>query len=167
MKIMLDKRFKKNLSGKFGKYDLQIGVLKDSTHMEARRGKRGLKGKDVLSTYAGGPVRKKSSSNSGMTVAGVLKENSMRVGFNILSKPFEKKNSDIMKFTKEFFKMAFGKTEKKRLENLLQAIVRNPILRGDYGSNSALTQKIKGFNRGMIDTGQMFKSITALCRVRR
>jgi hypothetical protein len=47
------------------------------------------------------------------------------------------------------------------MENLAQAIIRNPILRGDYGSNSALTRKIKGFDRFMFDTGQLFQSIKA------
>jgi hypothetical protein len=43
----------------------------------------------------------------------------------------------------------------------LQAIVRNPILRGDYGKNKKETIKRKGFDRYMIDTGQFFNSIIA------
>jgi hypothetical protein len=47
------------------------------------------------------------------------------------------------------------------LTNAIQAIVRNPILRGDYGRNNLFTQKVKGFNRLMIDTGQFFNNIKA------
>ncbi len=166
MKIQLDDRFKKNVKGRFGKYSFEVGVLDDSSYKLPKIGKRGLKGADVLSTYAGGPVRMKSSKDSGKHVSDISKANRDRLGFNYLTQPFKKKSSDIIKFTNEFFKLAFGKSEKRRCENLLQAIVRNPILRGDYGSNSALTQKIKGFNRNMIDTGQLFKNLKAVCKVR-
>ena len=71
-----------------------------------------------------------------------------------------------MKFTDAFFKLAFGASEKKRAENLLQACVRNPIRAGEYGPNSPLTVLIKGFDRAMIDTGQLFKAIKARCTVR-
>lgn len=166
MRLVFDKRFVKKLKGRFGKYDFQVGVLDDAPYKEPRRGVRGLKGQDVISTYAGGPVRKKSRVNSGQNVSDVSAANRDRLGFNYLSEPFKKKSSDIVKFTREFFKLAFGKSEKKRAENLLQAIVRNPILRGEYGPNSPLTKKIKGFDRGMIDTAQLFKSLKAACKVR-
>jgi hypothetical protein len=166
MKIELNRKFKKNLRGRFGKYNFEVGVLEDKAYMKPQRGERGLKGTDVIKTYAGGPVRKASRTPSGMNVSDVSKENRDRLGFNYLSEPFKKKNSDIIKFTNEFFKLAFGRSEKKRCENLLQAIVRNPILRGDYGKNSLLTQKIKGFDRNMIDTAQLFKSLKAICKVR-
>jgi hypothetical protein len=166
MRLTLDKRFKKNVSGVFGKYDLRVGVLDDGPYKKPRRGERGLKGRDVIGEYAGGPVRKKSRQDSGITIAEVSQKNRERLGFNYLAKPFSKKSSDIMKFTKTFFDLAFGRSEKRRLENLLQAVVRNPILRGEYGDNSELTKKIKGFNRGMIDTAQLFKSIKAVCKVR-
>lgn len=166
MQLSLDKRFQKNLKGRFGKYDFQVGILEDAPHKEAKTGVRGMKGQDVISSYAGGPVRQKSSRSSGMSIADVSAANRARLGFNYLSEPFRKKSSDIIKFAHEFFKLAFGRSEKRRAENLLQAIVRNPILRGEYGSNSALTKKIKGFDRHMIDTAQMFKAIRSICRVR-
>lgn len=167
MKIFLDKRFKKKLQGRFGKYDLQVGILDDAPYKTPLRGKRGQGGKDVLTNYAGGPIRKKSRIAGKQMISDVSAANRERLGFNYLSKPFEDKSSDIIKFTSEFFKLAFGRSEKKRCENLLQAIVRNPILRGDYGSNAPLTKKIKGFDRYMIDTAQMFKSLKARCEVRR
>ena len=167
MRIELDKRFAKNVKGKFGKYEFEVGVLHDGPHFRPRKGARGLKGEDVKGTYAGGSVRRKSRIPSGNTIAQVSKENRKRLGFNYLSKPFDKKSDDLIKFTNNFFKFVFGRSEKKRAENTLQAVVRNPILRGDYGSNSALTQLIKGFDRKMIDTGQLFKSIVARCKVKK
>ena len=166
MTIQLDLRFQKNVKGLFGKYEFEVGVLEDRDHKEAARGKRGLKGQDVITTYAGGPRRKVSSKDSGKTIAEISADNRKRLGYNYLTKPFAQKSSDIIKFTNEFFKLVFGRTEKKRAENLLQAVVRNPILRGEVGKQSPLTTKIKGFVRPMIDTAQLFKAITARCNIR-
>lgn len=166
MQIKLDKRFAKKVRGMFGKYEFEVGVLTDGPHREAKRGKRGLGGSDVIGSYAGGPVRKKSRVDSGLTISQVSAENRKRMGFNYLTRPFEDESSDIIKFTKVFFDLVFGRSQKKRAENLLQAIVRNPILRGDYGPNSSLTKKIKGFDRAMIDTAQLFKAIQAKCSVK-
>lgn len=168
MKIELDKRFVKKLQGRFGKYNFEVGVLDDKPYVDPRRGERGLKGADVITQYAGGPIRKKSRSQSGLMISDVSRLNRERLGINYLSEPFKGKgkNADLIRFTREFFKLAFGRSEKKRCENMLQAIVRNPILRGEYGANSPTTQKIKGFNRPMIDTAQLFKSLKALCRVK-
>lgn len=166
MNITLDKRFKQNLAGRFGKYTFEVGVLQDGPHKEAKVGVRGLGGTDVITSYAGGPVRKKSTRNSGLSVSQVSAANREHLGFNYLTEPFKKQSSDIIKFTNEFFKLAFGRSQKKRAENLLQAVVRNPILRGDYGSNGVITRKIKGFSRKMIDTAQLFKAIKAFCRVK-
>lgn len=166
MQLKLDKRFQKRAQGRFGRYQFEVGVLEDGPHKEPRVGARGQGGADVLTSYAGGPVRKKSSKVGPLTIAEVSAANREHLGFNYLIDPFEKRTSDIIKFTKEFFRLAFGRSEKRRAENLLQAVVRNPILRGDYGSNAALTKRIKGFDRKMIDTAQLFKAIKAVCRVR-
>lgn len=165
MEIQLNPKFRKNVEGIFSKYSFQVGVLVDGPHKDPKRGERGKKGQDVLSTYAGGPIRKKStkSSESISEVSASLRE---KLGVNYLVAPFKNKSSDIIKFTKTFFQLAFGRSQPKRLENLLQAIVRNPMLRGDYGSNSAVTKKIKGFDRSTIDTAQLFKAIKAAVKVR-
>ena len=169
MLIQLDRRFKKRVQGMFGKYDFQVGILEDAPHKEAARGKPGLKGQDVITTYAGGPRRKTTRKDSGLTIAQVSAENRARLGFNYLQKPFRDRSrsqADILRFTNEFFKLVFGRSQKKRAENLLQAVVRNPILRGEYKRESPLTQLIKGFSRPMIDTAQLFKAIRANCTVR-
>lgn len=166
MKLQMDKRFKKNVAGRFGKFSFEVGVLEDEPHMLPKRGKRGLKGKDVLSSYAGGPIRQQSNVESGLMISEVSEALRDHLGFNYLTKPFKDKSSQILQFTKEFFKLAFGRSQKKRLENLLQAIVRNPMLRGDYGKNSKLTMAIKGFDRITIDTAQLFRAIKAEVKVR-
>lgn len=159
--IKLANGFKERLKGRFNKYEFQVGVIEDGPHYLPKKGQRGLGGRDITSAFAGGPVRKKSRKPSGLTLSQVSKENRKNLGFNYLKKPFQQKNTDIIRFTNEFFKYAFGRSEPRRLTNLLQAIVRNPILKGNYGANSALTQKIKGFNRKMIDTAQLFRAIKA------
>ena len=55
-----------------------------------------------------------------------------------------------------------------RAENLLQAIVRNPMLRGDYGPNlQRRRRKRRGSDRAMIgDTAQLFKAIKAIVKVK-
>ncbi len=165
MQLKLDKRFQKNIAGHFGRYRFQVGVLEDKSHKLPKRGVRGLKGQDVISSYAGGPVRKISSIDSGLDISDVSQAFRKHMGFNYLTRPFDKRNRDRVGFTDSFFKLVFGLGSKKRVENLLQAVVRNPILRGDYGNNSEITKKIKGFNRFGIDTAQLFKNIKAKCVV--
>ncbi len=166
LNLKLDPKFKKNLSGRFGKYDMRVGVLEDKPYKIPKKGEPGLKGQEIINTYAGGPVRQATRKPSGKSIGDVSKANRQRLGFNYLREPFKQRSSDIIKFTKQFFKMAFGKSEPRRAENLLQAIVRNPILRGDYGGNAPLTKKIKGFDRYMMDTAQLFKALKAKVKVR-
>lgn len=155
IKIQLDKRFKKQAKGIYEKYSFEVGILKDRPHNQAKDKSAGL------SSYAGGPVRKKSQRSS-QKVSDVSEALRKHTGINFYTSPFtSKQNKDILAFTKVFFDLAFGRSEKRRAENMLQAIVRNPILRGDYGRNKSVTAKIKGFNRFMIDTAQLFRNITA------
>lgn len=164
--MQMSKGIQERIRGKFARYEMEVGILTDGIHRLPRRGARGLKGQDVLSTYAGGPVRKTSRAAGPLTISEVSAANRERLGTNYLTEPFQKASSPIMRFATEFLKLALGKSQKRRVENLLQAIVRNPILRGEYGGNSALTRKIKGFSRSMIDTGQLFKAIKAIVKVR-
>ncbi len=159
MEIRLDGRFRKQAKGTFEKYEFYVGVLEDRPHKEPGSG---------LKSYAGGPARKVSNQPSGKTISEVSEDLRKRTGINIYTRPFSsKQNADILAFTKGFFEFCAGRTQATRLENLLQAIVRNPILRGDYGRNTPVTAKIKGFNRFMIDTAQLFKGIIARVKVKR
>lgn len=162
MDIRLDGRFRKQAKGTFEKYEFYVGVLEDRPHKQAYPQSSGIK------SYAGGPARKVSNQPSGKTISDVSEDLRKKTGINIYTRPFtSKKNSDILAFTKGFFEFCAGRTQATRLENLLQAIVRNPILRGDYGRNTPVTAKIKGFNRFMIDTAQLFRGIIARVKVKR
>lgn len=160
MKLELSKDFQKSISRSIEQYEFEVGVLDDKPHRYPQSNS-GILGNAPTSTYAGGPVRKASRANSGKTVGQVLTENMERLGKNILAEPFEKQNPEMAEFSKRFLDMAIAKKSKNRVINLLQAMVRNPILKGEYGSNSDYTESVKGFNRHLIDTAQMFKSIKA------
>lgn len=83
-----------------------------------------------------------------------------RLNINLLQAPFkDANNADIVKFMQAFLKSAVAGRSMKRVENLLQAVVRNPILRLDYGRNKSSTADAKGFDRHLFDTGQMFQAI--------
>lgn len=146
----------KQIKGVTEKRDFRVGVLKDKTH---RRAVWGPKGKTSL---AGGPARRASGKSSGNTISEVSKSFRAQTGINIFTLPFKnKRNKNILQFLKDFDQVVYKKKAVKRIENTLQAVIRNPILRGDYGSNTKITAKLKGFNRLAIDTGQLFKNIIA------
>ncbi len=160
MKIKLDSRFKKQVKGIFEKYEFTVGIA-DGPHYAAKRGVRGEHGQDVLTAYASGPARKLDKTKVDGKISEIADKFREHLGINFWTAPFEKQNSDVIRFIDDFFKYCFGKSEQKRLTNSLQAVVRNPILRKDYGRNSKVTQAIKAFDRLGIDTAQMFKAITA------
>jgi hypothetical protein len=161
--IRLDRGFRRRLEGRFGKYQFEVGVLKDGPHYKPQdSGAMSQFGmSDNLKSYAGWPARKQTREASELSLADISEANRERLGFNYIRKPFKQRSSDIIKFSDGFFKLAFGRGKLRRVENLLQAIVRNPILRGDYGMNTRATADIKGFDRLMIDTAQLFKSLKA------
>lgn len=160
MKIELSKSFIRELTGRVEKYEFEIGVLEDKPHKEPIE--TAIFEPPQLTKYAGGDVRKKSRNLSEMTTAEIFVANQERLNTNLILEPLEQQNSDINKFTRAFLEyVAGGKASVKRLENLLQAIVRNPILRQEYGKNKPATADAKGFDRHLFDTGQMFQAIKA------
>lgn len=164
MRLELGKSWGKKLQGRIERYDFEVGVFDDKPHMDPVV--TGRFDPPQLKNYAGGPVRRTSRQKGELSVAQVLVENMKRLNINILQRPFQERNSEILKFTAEFLKMVTsGKSSIKRLENLLQAIVRNPILKQEYGPNKPATADAKGFDRHLFDTGQMFRAIKA--RVKR
>ena len=153
MKIT-SKNIAKKMSKDLGMYKFEVGILKD----EAKK----LPNHKSSANYAGLRVSGSKGKSPKLSVAEVAKYTDDR--FKWLQKPFKlKNNKEVLEVVKELSAQAFGKRsrDKKRLENAVQAVVRNPILRGDYGKNMASTAKAKGFNKLGIDTAQMFKSIKA------
>lgn len=164
MNIELGKSWTKKLKGRVEQYEFEVGVFDDKPHMNPVE--HGRFEQPKLKNYAGGPTRRTSRERGSKSVAEVLVDNMRRLNINILQRPFQERNSDILRFTEAFLIMVTGgKASLKRLENLLQAIVRNPILKQEYGKNNPATADAKGFDRHLFDTGQMFRAIRA--RVKR
>lgn len=175
--MRVEGRFKKQLKLAFKNQAARVGIITDKAHKDpiserAARKRAWRKDKSLtvqsalsvgtLKTYAGGPARRAGSRSSGETLASVSEDLRQKTGINFYTKPWRsRKNQEIVRFTKQWLKRMLRPEEisSKRVENLLQAIVRNPIIRGDYGRNSQATAKAKGFNRFMIDTAQLVKGI--------
>lgn len=154
----------KKLQGKIEAYEFELGILDDADHYQAKHPKNVYETPDTK-TYAGGPASKMTRDKSGMSIAEIFIDNMKRLNIDLLRRPFKERNDDIIKFTQAFLKMALSENLSiKRVENLLQAIVRNPILRQEYGRNSSETADAKGFDRHLIDTAQTFKAIKARAR---
>jgi hypothetical protein len=154
MEFKLDDRFTRKLKGTIEQYSFDVGILEN----KPRKAALGAY-KWGLTIFAGDLARKKSRTLYGDNTE-ISKK--MRERYNYLLAPFKNpKNKDILNFVNEFFRVITGKSQAKRLTNLLQAIIRNPILRQDYGHNSSKAIKRKTFDRLMIDTGQFFQAIKA------
>lgn len=168
MKAKMSKGFKTTLARKYQRYEFEVGILEDKPYKIPKSiGPNGILKEEALTEYAGGPIRKVTSQKSGLNISEVLIANSERLGIDLLRAPFQERSSDIIKFADSYMKLIAGKINLKRVTNLIQAIVRNPILRGDYGSNSGYTEDNKGFNRYLMDTAQTFKAIKAKAEYRR
>lgn len=166
MDLKLGNAWSRKLQGRINGFEFEVGVLDDKPHYEPVETK--LFGEPALKTYAGGPARQQTRTEGPLTTGEVLVENMKRLNINLLLRPFQEKSSDILKFTDAFLKLALNRPgiSIKRVENLLQAIVRNPILKQEYGENNSATADAKGFNRSLIDTAQMFKAIIARAKKR-
>lgn len=160
VEFKLEKGIATKLKGRYQGHSLLTGVLNSKYHYAAQRWKPSKP--ENMKTFLGGKARKQTNVIDGK-MKDIFIEAQNTVGVNLLSAPLkQKKSKDIMSLLNWFFKMVQGSNSAiKRLENALQALIRNPILRGDYGGNTELTAKIKGFDRLFIDTGQVFKNITA------
>jgi Tfp pilus assembly major pilin PilA len=137
-----------------GNYSFEVGVLQNEPKKTRKKGSS--------KSFAGLKVSASGKVSPKVSLAEVAKYTDNK--FKWLKKPFKlANNKDVINVVKELSKQVFGKKsiDNKRLENAVQAVIRNPILRGDYGNNAASTIKAKGFNKLGIDTAQLFKSIKA------
>ena len=134
-----------------------VGVIEKKAHFEA------LPAKDGLMSFASTSARRRSRKQNGNNQAIGAK---LQGFYGWLSNPFNEgneKQKELQLFAQRYLaEVTSGKkVNQKRLENLVQAIVRNPILRKDYGDNRRTTANKKGFNHLMIDTAQFFNSVKA------
>jgi hypothetical protein len=160
MKITGAKDISKKIQKELGKYSFEVGILADANKKKRKKGAtKNYAGLTISGT--GSDAKTKGGGKISLVyIAQVLE----KYHFKWLTKPFTlANNKEIIAVVKEIAEQTFGKKspDNRRLENAVQAVVRNPILRGDYGNNASSTVKQKGFNKLGIDTGQFFKAIRA------
>lgn len=150
----------KFIQGKLDKYKFKVGILENKQHYAPlRQGTTGKKGLPILYNYAGLFLYKHGKKPDG-TLWGIAKK--LDAAYKWLRKPFLlRKNQDLISVINFMIDDMNGRESKQRMVNAIQAVVRNPILRGDYGRNSRDWAKKKGFNKLMFMTGQFFKNIQA------
>lgn len=132
------------------KYESEAGILED---------KPAAKWKDPQRTFYGGPANRQAGQNKETTLRALMAK--FNATYNILLAPWQSaENKDVLVVVKKMAEdIAKGGRLKNDFINAMQAVVRNPILRGDYGDNTKETEKTKGFNRLMINTGKFFSNI--------
>lgn len=145
--------FDKWIEGNIQKYQFQVGILEDKPYRLA-------KFPTQWTQYAGMILRKAGFEKSGITLGEIARQ--LNNFYEWLTRPFNlASNKDIIKVVSFVVDNLNGKANDRRILNAIQGIIRNPILRGEYGSNSRKRVKQKGFDRPMVDTGQLFKNIKA------
>lgn len=160
--IEMQRNFAESVRGKLERYSFDVGILRDKPHHIPGYGSK---------AFAGQVLSREFRRTRG-TLSSVSANARRHWGVNIYRKPWSEKNKrskEIRAFMGGFFRMAFrGESGglsgmAKRMRNLVQAVVRNPILRAEYGKNRfphwhdlAGKRKPK-----FMFTGQLFKGITA------
>ena len=152
---MKDIEFKVDDLGRFiqkdlDKYESEVGILED---------KPAAKWKGPIRTLYGGKANRQAGQNKETTLRALMAK--FNTTYNILLAPWKSaENKDVLNvIDKMTADMNKGGKLKQSFINAMQAVVRNPILRGDYGKNTKETQATKGFNRLMINTGKFFSNI--------
>ncbi len=142
----------KKLAFKLDKYQVEVGLLNNKPRKKPLFGK--------YKTYAGKILLREGKASKGADMVEVAKVLDKR--YKWLRKPFLlANNKEVVAVLNDIVKDMNGQDLKKRILNGFQAVVRNPILRGEYGINTAKWAKRKGFNNLLMMTGQFFKSINA------
>lgn len=156
--ISLPDEFLKKEIEAFEAQRVRVGILSDSHSRNPKSKKAGL------STLKGSsfPRRKIKSANRKLKLSELAAFMDQRYG--VFSKAMDNpNNAALARIQKEFLKVLAGsKANENEIKNAAIALVRNPILRMDYGSNEASTALNKGFNMPMVDTGYFFTNITAV-----
>lgn len=159
MIMSLSPKFKSTVKGRYEKYQFEVGTFTNAAHRNAKSGSK--------RSFLGGPARQVSGKSSGDTIKQVSKKLQAYLGFNYLVKPFLVKTRELDKFMNEFFLLITGVSSVRKVEKLLLNVVRKPILLRKYGPNTESAREAKGFDRLMIDTGQVVRSIQAKIKRRR
>lgn len=134
------------------KYECEVGILQDKPHYNAGIG---------FKTYAGQQLARTGRKIVG-SLADVAQDLDRR--FHWLERPWRmQSNQAVQDVVNDIAESMNGRDPraKQRVLNGVQAVVRNPILRGDYGGNSSQWAQVKGFNKLLMWTGQFFQNIKA------
>ncbi len=141
------------LQERLKRFDVNVGVQTDGPSAYAKNGVQ-------AGQLAGGPRNRQAGPNKAVTLRALMQQFNVR--YHLLSAPWRAAaNQDVTRVVQEIARNLKTKGDLRRFINAAQAVVRNPIARGDYGGNSEQWAKIKGFNRLMINTGKFFNSIKA------
>lgn len=144
------KYFEADLKKLIESQQIEVGIFNDATRKNVKAGS--------FKNFVGGRARQVSRSASVESNADVLKENQEK--HQILTKPLKDQQNMQKLFERIFLYKLEGKKNDSRIYNDFLSVWIKPILRQQYGTNTSKTAKTKGFNRFLIDTGQMVKSIT-------
>lgn len=140
------------LQAKMRRYDVMIGVLEDGPSAKWKKEQKSL---------AGGPANKVAGRNKEVTLRALMAK--WNAVYNLLLAPWRKAdNKEVVEVIGRMAAdMGTSGRQKQAFLSAVQAAVRNPITRGDYGKNSPEWAKAKGFNRLLINTGTLFNNIKA------
>lgn len=142
----------KKLAFKLDKYQVQVGLLEDKKRKQPKFGE--------FKNYAGKTLLREGKVSNGASLVEVAEYLDRR--YKWLRKPFLiKNNKEVVLVLNDIVKDMNGHDLKQRILNGFQAVVRNPILRGEYGKNTTPWAKKKGFNQLLMMTGQFFKNVKA------
>lgn len=113
-------------------------------------------------------LTKKSRSKKGLEKQITIGELAIILNskYKFLENPIHKEsNKELLKILKIIADELSRKIDpikaEKRIINNLKASIINPINRMEYGNNAPSTIKIKGFNKPIVDTGQIINKIDA------
>lgn len=141
------------LNERLKRFDVNVGVQTDGPSAYAKNGVQ-------AGQLAGGPRNRQAGQNKSVTLRALMQ--AFNVRYHLLLAPWRSAaNKDVTRVVQEIARNLKTKGDLRRFINASQAVVRNPLARGDYGDNSPWWAKIKGFNRLMINTGKFFNSIKA------
>lgn len=170
----LDNRFKARFTARFEQYEFQAGVMPsdgEKKHYEAKSitlksGKR-KKRKSAFTTVDGMTARKRRGYLFGNepTIKQIYQFACRYVRSDIVKDPFLSPNSGPMrklsKALSKFFQADRPMAQRRKVEDAMLNVIRDPIKKKNYRPNSRAWAKVKGFNRALFDTGQLYRSFKA------
>lgn len=140
------------LQKRIRRYDVMAGVVEDGPEKKWKRERK---------DFHGGPANKTAGNSKKSTLREVFAKWNLR--YQLLLAPLRAEgNKDVVEVIGRMVAdLGTSGRQRQQFLNAVQALIRNPIMRGDYGKNSKEWAKAKGFNRLLINTGAMFNAIKA------